>query len=193
PMQPQPGSSLKHSTAGGSPGTRRPNQGATMKRNLLFSSLLCAFVSVSLLAQATVTLSPSSYNFGSTPVGTGTAWVTFTLANSGSSTVSISSVTVSGPFVVSSSCGSSVAANGSCPIYVYFYPTSAGAGSGTLTVSDNASNSPQASSLSGTGGSGASCTTTPGAPTGLAASGTTSSSTNLSWTADTAPANCTIS
>ncbi len=38
-----------------------------------------------------------------------------------------------------------------------------------------------------------SCTTTPGAPTGLAASGTTSSGTNLSWTPDTAPPNCTIS
>ena len=94
-----------------------------MKRALVFPSLLCVFVSVSLWAQATVTLSPSSYNFGSTPVDTGTAWVTFTLANSGSSAVSISNVTVSGPFVVSSNCGSSVAANGSCPIYVYFYPT----------------------------------------------------------------------
>jgi len=146
-----------------------------MKRALLFSPLLCVFVSVSLLAQASVTLSPSSYNFGSTPVGTGTAWVTFTLSNSGSSAVSISNVTVSGPFVVSSNCGSSVAANGSCPIYVYFYPTAAGAASGTLTVTDNATNSPQTSSLSGTGGSGGSCTTTPSAPTGLAASGTTRS------------------
>ena len=164
-----------------------------MKRALVFSSLLCVLLPVSLLAQASVTLSPSSYNFGSTAVGTGTAWVTFTLPNSGSSAVSISNVTVSGPFVVSSNCVSSVAANGSCPIYVYFYPTSAGAASGALTVTDNATNSPQTSSLSGTGGSGASCTTTPGAPTGLAASGTTSSSTNLSWTADTAPANCTIS
>jgi chitinase len=164
-----------------------------MKRALLFSSLLCVFVSVSLLAQASVTLSPSSYNFGSTPVGTGTAWVTFTLSNSGSSAVSISNVTVSGPFVVSSNCGSSGAANGSCPIYVYFAPTSSGAASGTLTVTDSATNSPQTSSLSGTGGSGGSCTTTPSAPTGLAASGTTSSGTNLSWTADTAPANCTIS
>jgi len=164
-----------------------------MKRALLFSPLLCVVVSVSLLAQASVTLSPSSYNFGSTAVGTGTAWVTFTLANSGSSAVSISNVTVSGPFVVSSNCGSSVAANGSCPIYVYFYPTVAGAASGTLTVTDAAANSPQTSALSGTGGSGGSCTTTPSAPTGLAASGTTSSGTNLSWTADTAPANCTIS
>ena len=38
-----------------------------------------------------------------------------------------------------------------------------------------------------------SCTTKPSAPTGLAASGTTSSGTNLSWTADTPPSGCTIS
>src|ERR1700722_20376477 len=154
-------------------------------------------LAVSLLAplalQASVALSPSSNNFGSTPVGTGTAWATFTLSNTGSSAVTISNVTVSGPFVVSSNCGSSVAANGSCPIYVYFAPTSSGAASGTLTVTDNATNSPQTSSLSGTGGSGGSCTATPSAPTGLAASGTTSSGTNLSWTAVTPPANCTIS
>src|SRR5260370_38887171 len=147
---------------------------------------------LTLLAQP-VTLGPSSHNFGSTPVDTGTAWFTFTLSNSGSSAVSISNVTVSGPFVVSSNCGSSVAANGSCPIYVYFAPTTAGAASGTLTVTDSASNSPQTASLSGSGGSGSSCTTTPSAPTGLAASGTTSSGTNLSWTAVTPPANCTMS
>jgi hypothetical protein len=39
-----------------------------MKRALLFSSLLCVLVSVSLLAQASVSLSPSSYNFGSLPL-----------------------------------------------------------------------------------------------------------------------------
>jgi chitinase len=162
-----------------------------MKRALLFSSLLSVFISVSLLAQASVTLSPSSYNFGSTPVGTGTAWFTFTLANSGSSAVSISNVTVSGPFVVSSNCGSSVAANGSCPIYVYFAPTASGAASGTLTVTDSGT---QTSALSGTGGSGGgTCATSPNAPTGLAASGTTSSGTSLSWSAVTPPTGCTIS
>jgi chitinase len=162
-----------------------------MKRALFSFPLLCVFVSVSLLAQATVTLSPSSYNFGSTPVGTGTAWETFTLANSGSSAVSISNVTVSGPFVVSSNCGSSVAANGSCPIYVYFAPTASGAASGTLTVTDSGT---QTAALSGTGGSGGgTCATSPNAPTGLAASGTTSSGTSLSWTAVTPPTSCTIS
>jgi chitinase len=156
---------------------------------LIVASLLAP---LALMAQ-TLTLSPSSNNFGSTPVGTGTAWFTFTLSNGNSSAVSISNVTVSGPFVVSSNCTSSVAANSSCPIYVYFAPTASGAASGTLTVTDAASNSPQTAALSGTGGSGGSCTTTPTAPTGLAASGTTSSSTNLSWTAVTPPANCTIS
>jgi hypothetical protein len=38
-----------------------------------------------------------------------------------------------------------------------------------------------------------SCVAAPSAPTGLAASGTTGSGTTLSWTADTAPANCSIS
>jgi len=162
-----------------------------MKRALVFSSLLCVLFSVSLLAQAAVTLSPSSFNFGSTPVGTGTAWETFTLSNSGSSAVSISNVTVSGPFVVSSNCGSSVAANGSCPIYVYFAPTASGAASGTLTVTDSGT---QTAALSGTGGSGGgTCATSPNAPTGLAASGTTSSGTSLSWNAVTPPTGCTIS
>jgi chitinase len=165
-------------------------------------SLVCRriliLVAVSLLAPLTLmaqtlTLSPASENFGSTPVGTGTAWFTFTLSNSGGSAMSISTVTVSGPFVVSSNCGSSVVAHGSCPIYVYFAPTSSGAATGTLTVTDGASNSPQTAALSGTGGSGGSCTTTPIAPTGLAAAGTTSTGTNLSWTADSAPPNCTIS
>src|SRR5580700_221456 len=185
-MQPQLDSSLQSPNRGRIALARPPNQGATMKRALLSFPLLCVFVSVSLLAQASVTLSPSSYNFGSTPVGTGTAWATFTLSNTGSTAVSISNVNVSGPFVLSSNCGSSVAANGSCPIYVYFAPTTSGAASGTLTVTDSGT---QTSALSGTGGSGGSCTTTPSAPTGLAASGTTSSGTNLSWTADTAPAN----
>jgi len=95
-----------------------------------------------------VTLSPSSHNFGSTPAGTGTAWFTFTLTNSGGSAVSMGSVSVSGPFVVSSNCGSSVAANSSCPIYVYFAPTAAGSFTGTLTVNDSGT---QTAALSGTG------------------------------------------
>jgi len=43
------------------------------------------------------------------------------------------------------------------------------------------------------GGSSGSCSTAPSAPSGLKATTSSSSVINLSWTADTAPANCTIS
>jgi hypothetical protein len=192
-MQPQPGSSLNHPTAGGSlwqvPPESRSHHEARF--TFLFAALRPCFdfaVGASLSQSEPVEL-----QLWEPPVGTGTAWVTFTLSNGGSSAVSISNVTVSGSFVVASNCGSSVAANGSCPIYVYFAPTSSGAAGGTPTVTDRATNSLQTSSLSGTGGSGGGCTITPSAPTGLAASGTTSSGTNLGWTGDTAFVNWTIS
>jgi chitinase len=47
--------------------------------------------------------------------------------------------------------------------------------------------------LSGSGGGGGTCTSVPGAPAGLAASSTSSTGTTLSWSAVTAPANCSIS
>src|SRR5262249_50682160 len=43
-----------------------------------------------------------------------------------------------------------------------------------------------------TGGGGGNCSAAPSAPTGLAASSTTSSGTSLSWSAVSPPANCTI-
>ncbi len=49
------------------------------------------------------------------------------------------------------------------------------------------------SAAAGSGGGSGSCTTVPSAPSGLTATTSSSSVINLSWTADTAPANCTIS
>ena len=48
-------------------------------------------------------------------------------------------------------------------------------------------------SVSAAAGSGGSCSAVPSAPSGLSATAASSSVINLSWTADTAPANCTIS
>jgi hypothetical protein len=52
---------------------------------------------------------------------------------------------------IADTCGSSVAAGGNCTIGVTFTPSAAGQRTATLSIADNASGSPQAVSLSGTG------------------------------------------
>jgi chitodextrinase len=66
------------------------------------------------------------------------------------------------------------------------------AGTQTLTVNQDAAGW-NIDSMAFTSSGGGSCAAVPSAPTGLAASGTSSSGTTLNWTADTAPANCSIS
>jgi hypothetical protein len=66
------------------------------------------------------------------------------------------------------------------------------AGTQTLTLNEDAAGW-NIDSLAFASSGGGSCTTKPNAPTGLAASGTSSTGTTLNWTADTAPANCSIS
>jgi len=63
----------------------------------------------------------------------------------------------------------------------------------TVAATDAAGTGAQSSSISVTTLANVSCTSVPSAPTGLAASGTTNTSTTLNWGAVTPPANCTIS
>jgi hypothetical protein len=102
-----------------------------------------------------VSISPASLSFGSQVVGTTSAAQVVTLVNNQSTSLTISSVgftgTNSGDFAQTNTCGSSVAAGGSCTISVTFDPAASGARSATLNVNDNASNSPQTVGLTGTG------------------------------------------
>jgi len=98
-----------------------------------------------------VTLSPTSLSFGAQPVGTSSAAQSVTLTNNQSATLTITSIAASGDFAQTNTCGGSVRAVATCTISVTFRPTAIGSRTGTLTVTDNASNSPQAVSLSGTG------------------------------------------
>jgi hypothetical protein len=108
-------------------------------------------------ATGSVSLSPSSQNFGTITVGSASSGVTFTLSNTTGS--GITGITVSftggntGDFVNlgSGTCSSTLAASSSCTIIATFNPTAAGSRSTTLNVTDSASSSPQQSSLSGTG------------------------------------------
>jgi hypothetical protein len=95
--------------------------------------------------------SPSSVSFGSTAVGSTSAAQSVTVSNPGSTAASVSSVSASGPFSQTNTCGTSIAAGGSCTVSVKFAPTASGSASGTLSVASSAPGSPLTVALSGTG------------------------------------------
>lgn len=74
-----------------------------------------------------------------------------TVSNEGTGTVTIGSITTSGDFAETDTCGSSLAAGASCAISVTFTPVAAGAASGTLTITDDAPGSPHTVALTGIG------------------------------------------
>ena len=102
-------------------------------------------------AGAAVTLVPTSLTFGTQVVGSTSASQNITLINSGSDSLSITSITGGGEFPESNTCGSLVAPQRSCTIAVAFAPSGIGTRNGTIAITDNASNSPQSVNLSGTG------------------------------------------
>jgi hypothetical protein len=102
-------------------------------------------------AAPAVSLSPTSLTFPAQAVGTSSSAQRVTLSNTGSATLSISSITVGGNFSQTNTCGSSVAASVSCAISVTFTPTISGTRTGSVTITDNATGSPQAVTVTGTG------------------------------------------
>jgi hypothetical protein len=96
-------------------------------------------------------LSPSSLTFGSQAENTTSAAQNVTLTNTGSGPLTITGITTTGNYSQTNTCGSSVAAAGSCTISVVFDPTVTGTNSGTVVVTDNAANSPQTVTMTGTG------------------------------------------
>lgn len=98
-----------------------------------------------------VTLSDSSLDFGGQNVTTTSATKMVTLTNSGTQTLTISSIAASGDFAQTNTCGSSVNASATCTISVTFTPTATGARTGSVTITDNAPDSPESVSLTGMG------------------------------------------
>ena len=100
----------------------------------------------------TATLSPASNQFKAVASGSSDTAVPFTLTNNTSSTIAISQIGVSNAnFTETNNCGKSLAGNASCTISVTFAPQSVGSQTAMLSVTDDASNSPQTATLSGTG------------------------------------------
>ena len=103
-------------------------------------------------------LSTTTLNFGGQVVNTRSSTPqSVTLTNTGSSNLSVNSVTVSGPnateftLLQKAPCGSSVAVGSSCTIQLNFKPAMSGSRSATLSIADSAPGSPQTVALSGTG------------------------------------------
>ena len=102
-----------------------------------------------------VGLAPSSLTFASQAVGVTSAAQAVTLNNTGNAALTLTSIALTGSnpgdFAQTNNCGSSVAAGASCSINVTFKPTASGTRTAAVTVTDNATGSPQSTSLSGSG------------------------------------------
>lgn len=105
------------------------------------------------LDSPSASLSPLSLSFGTQALGSTSNMQRVSLSNTGSATLLISSIGVSGDFTQSNNCGSTLAVGKNCAIGVIFAPTAKGTRSGGLNILDNVSGSPQAISLSGIGAS----------------------------------------
>jgi hypothetical protein len=111
---------------------------------------------------STVLFNPSTIAFGNQRQGVPSAQMTSTLSNTGSTTLTISNVTIGGAngsdfaFATPGSgadcrTAGTVAAGSSCVIATTFTPGGLGARSATVSVADSAAGSPHTLSLTGTG------------------------------------------
>jgi chitinase len=148
------------------------------------TSAQTAAVSVTTLPATNCTTKPAAPTglaaTGTTATGTTLSWT----ANTAPTNCTIASYTVNkGGTSIGTATGTSFAVTGLTASTMYSF---------TVAATDAAGASPQSTALSVTASPAPSCTIKPAAPTGLAATGTASTSTTLNWTADTAPTNCTI-
>jgi hypothetical protein len=98
-----------------------------------------------------ISLSPSSLNFGSEPVGDTSQPQAVTTTNTGGARLVFSAIKASGNFVQTNDCGSDLQPGASSTIEVFFRPRSQRVLTGKVTVTGNAPDSPQKVPLSGTG------------------------------------------
>jgi phosphatidylserine/phosphatidylglycerophosphate/cardiolipin synthase-like enzyme len=103
-----------------------------------------------------ITLSAPSLTFPSTTVGQSSTAIVATATNTGNATATLSGYNLTGntaDFSLTSTCTTTttLAAGASCTFSVTFAPVAAGSLSVTLAIADNATNSPQSVTFTGTG------------------------------------------
>ena len=98
-----------------------------------------------------VSVSPAALQYSPQLIGSTSQPQTVLLRNMGSSPLTISSITISGDFAGTDTCGSSVPAAGSCTFSVTFTPTAVGPRPASILLQDDAAGSPHAIDLNGDG------------------------------------------
>ncbi len=97
-------------------------------------------------------VSPTALNFGQVVVGQTSPPQRVSLTNIGDSELTVSDISISADFAITVNyCANGVKPETHCDVYVTFTPQAVETESGSLTFVDNASNSPQTVSLTGTG------------------------------------------
>lgn len=102
-----------------------------------------------------VKLSPASLDFGSVKVGTSSSPRTVTLTDTGTSSLSITGISITGTdsadYSETNTCATGIGAGKSCTITVIFMPKVIGTRTASVSVSDNGGGSPRIVALSGPG------------------------------------------
>ena len=99
-------------------------------------------------------VAPGSLTFAGQLVGSTSASQLVTLSNTGTGGLTVGSITASGDFAQTNTCGTTVVMGASCTINVTFAPANAGTLTGSLTITDNSAGvatSTQTVNLTGTG------------------------------------------
>jgi hypothetical protein len=124
----------------------------TLVNNTLNSPLVVSLAGTGVSPVLQLSASPSSISFGSITTGT-SATQSVTLANTGNSSVSLSQISVNGAGFSDAGFALplTLAAGQSTSFSVTFAPTTIGSLSGSVAVTSNATNSPLAILLSGSG------------------------------------------
>jgi hypothetical protein len=105
-----------------------------------------------LLNTGVVSFSPTTpLTFSPQLLGTESGVLTVSLTNTGTTALTISSMSVQGEYKLSDTCGQTVGAGAKCSINVRSAPTTEGTLTGTVTIHDSASSKPQVIELSGAG------------------------------------------
>src|SRR5260370_6180750 len=142
---------MERITAMAVPLRRRP-----LRRTYASIMFVIMLAVVSLAHGQTVTLSTTTLSFGDQLLGTTSPTQSVTVTNTGGALLVFNSILITGPnrsdFVpASNNCGGRLQPNTSCNVFVKFTPQAVGARSASIPLGDNASDSPQSVSLTGTG------------------------------------------